>query len=142
VRYRAWLDAVPEVKGLKVKPPPRWQQYQNLKGKLPALPLVISGHHLVGYLYEFGPTIAGQPVPFQEIDSWARTTRRRIDGWEAATLRQMSVAYAVQAQRSRDPDCPSPLEEKQDTPAQKGAKLVEKFKALNSSRRKRGRGRG
>lgn len=130
---------MPEVKGLKTRPPSRWKQYQNLKGRAPTLPVAIYAGHLVDYLYEFGPTLEGRPVPFQEIESWSRTTRRRIDAWEALTLRQMSVAYAVQAQRSREPDCPSPLEESQDTPAKAGTKMVEKFRALNRGRNKRGR---
>lgn len=105
---------------------------------MPALPVVIYGGNLVDYLFEFGPTTEGQPVSFREIESWSRMTRRSLTSWESLTLRLMSQAYAGQAQRSRNPDCLSPLEEgKEPTPS---TKLVDKFRALNRSRRsKRGR---
>lgn len=104
------------------------------------MPPVFFGSHLLGYLYEFGPTMDGQPASFREIASWAELTGRRLDRWEALTLRKMSEAYAVQYQRSKEADCPSPLEDGQDTREETGNKIVDRFKALNSSRQK-GRGR-
>lgn len=48
------------------------------------------------------------PLTFVEIDAWQRVTGICLDPWESLDIRQLSVEWCAQADRSSDPECPAP----------------------------------
>lgn len=70
--------------------------------------------HLVGYLFEIGPTVAAGmgegPLSHGEIDAFQRNTGIDLTAWEARTLRRLSQDYVAQSQKSTVRDCPAPWE--------------------------------
>lgn len=81
-------------------------------GRLPDLPPLTAGQHLVGYLLEAGPLAYGGmgPVPLSHLDirAWQVNTGVELMAWEARTLRDLSRDYVVQLQASAAPDEPAP----------------------------------
>jgi len=84
----------------KGKEPDRRSRLQRLEdsGGSARLPEVSAAGHLVTRLFQIGPAIStgmGEgPLSFVEIECWQRVSRVRLTGWEGATLRRMSAAYA------------------------------------------------
>jgi hypothetical protein len=70
-------------------------------------------HHLAEYLFEIGPTIpAGMgegPISQLEIAAWQANTGVELTRWDVRTLRRLSIAYLMEAQKAKSPACPSPL---------------------------------
>lgn len=76
------------------------------------MPDVEHADHLIGYLFEVGPTMpAGMgagPVSFLEIDAWSTLTGTPLSSWESLALREMSCAYVAMQERAKDRNCPNP----------------------------------
>lgn len=72
-----------------------------------------AAHHLAEYLFEIGPTIpAGMgegPISQPEIAAWQANTGIELTTWDVRTLRRLSIAYLMEAQKAKSPTCPSPL---------------------------------
>lgn len=72
------------------------------------LPWVDAGGHLVGYLFEVGPTEGDGPLTFREIQAWRSETGAVLDSWEVATLRRLSIAFLSEYQAASDAKRPPP----------------------------------
>lgn len=79
------------------------------------MPDVLYGRFLLNYLGRLGWVSEGKPIPFSELESWARMAKVNLTGWEFETLHMLSVCYASELIRARRPDCPSPLEEENES---------------------------
>ena len=71
-----------------------------------------SALHIVGYLFEIGPTasngMGGTPLSFLEIQAWQDCMGVELDAWECRSLRRLSAEYLNEAQRATKPDCKAP----------------------------------
>lgn len=65
--------------------------------------------HVVGYLFEVGPSVGEHPLTFVELEAWQRVTGVRICEFEAFALRQLSGAYLAMRHEASDSKCPSPF---------------------------------
>lgn len=76
------------------------------------MPPVQAGHHLLGYLWEIGPTMpAGSGVGAitqQEIAAWQDNTGVCLQSWEARVLRSLSAQYLSAWHEAQEPDAPPP----------------------------------
>lgn len=97
-----------------VKPPTRLATLTAKEEKdgepqiLLELPPVDAAGHLIGYLFEVGPSSAGEMITFQELEAWQNATGTRLTSWEAITLRKLSGAYLGELQAAEDPKRPAP----------------------------------
>ena len=70
--------------------------------------------HMVGYLFEIGPTMAAGmgngPITHGEIESWQRNTGITLDAWESRTLKRLSLEYLNESYKSEERDCPPPFQ--------------------------------
>lgn len=71
-------------------------------------PEIEGAGHLVGYLFQVGPSTAGEVVTFQEIQSWAVQTGHVLNAWEVETLRRLSAAYLAEFSDAADEHRPPP----------------------------------
>jgi len=71
--------------------------------------------HMIGYLYELGPTVAAGagegPITHAEIAAWQANTGIQLDGSEARLLRQLSLAYLSESHKATKPECEAPWAE-------------------------------
>ena len=72
------------------------------------LPPIDAASHLIGYLFDIGPSTGGEVVTYSEILAWQEATGTVLSSWEATTLRRMSGAYLGEAQDATDPQRPAP----------------------------------
>lgn len=83
-----------------------------MNSPLAELPALDWGWHLIESLLEFGPAVPGpggpEPVPWTEIDAWAKRSKTELPGHEALALRQLSKDYCRQHNDGTDPNCPVP----------------------------------
>jgi hypothetical protein len=75
------------------------------------LPSIEAGEHLVEYLFEAGPTSAGEVLTYGEIAAWTRLTGTVLTSWEAKTLRGMSREYLSELHAATAKDRPPPSRE-------------------------------
>jgi len=76
-------------------------------GLEPELPEVYAPH-LIGILFEIGPTMGDGPLTHGELRAWMQNTGIELQAWEARYLRRLSIDYMVQSQQ---PDnCPAPYQ--------------------------------
>lgn len=54
---------------------------------------------------ESGPRALG----WADLSAWQRMTQTALTPWQAATIQQLSAAYAASAGAALDPMCPSPM---------------------------------
>ena len=116
MRHTAWLQAAPRAPdNSKAEPVSRLKRQQQERGDArwqPPMPPVHAGHHLLGYLWEVGPTMpAGMvqgPVTQQELAAWQVNTGIQLQAWEARALRTLSVAYLGAWSDAQAPDAPPP----------------------------------
>lgn len=70
------------------------------------------GIHLVGYLFEFGPTLAtgmgSSPVTAVEIQAWSGLVGIRLSPWEARLLMRLSRDYLNEAHKATAEGTPAP----------------------------------
>lgn len=111
----AWLQATPDKKPDKEPPPKsRWQQLEDRKSALVALPEIKSGGYLLSWLDELGwYSIGGMgspiPLSWTDIDSWARVTQTNIDSDDALLIRHLSKLFVGKFSEAKDPSCPAPF---------------------------------
>lgn len=82
------------------------------------------------------------PISYTDIHHWVAITQTEITPWDAHVLRELSKAYVVQLNSSKDPNTPPPY---CATPTQEQREdVTNKFKAFVKQRnsKKRGLGRG
>lgn len=113
VRQNAWLDTSPENpegSNSKAQNPTRRKDMEQ-RGVSPDMPLC-SAVHIIGYLYEIGPTessgLGQSPISHSEIESWQNNTGIELNSWESRTIRQLSIIYSNECIAARDYSCPAP----------------------------------
>lgn len=75
----------------------------------PALPEIDHADHLISYLLDVGPVAGdGGAIAYSELAHWQGVTGYRLTGWEASTLRELSIVYANQSTKARDKNSPAP----------------------------------
>lgn len=113
VRHTAWLNAAPVGKG----DPPGAQRLSRLQlledeGREPEMPPLEAGEHVVGYLWEIGPTAAAGmgvgPVTHEAIRAWQDNIGIDLHPWEARFMRLLSLEYVNQYYLSAAPECEAP----------------------------------
>lgn len=81
--------------------------------------------HIVGYLFETGPTVAagmGESVlSHSEIRAWQSNTGVNLQAWEARYMRKLSAEYLCESHAAKKRDCPAPW---LDAPYLKPAKNI------------------
>jgi len=96
---QAWLDLIPEKDAAR--------NGDKYDAPLPEIPDDHS--YLVDWLHQIGTAAAGfdslKPLPFAEIEAWARLMRFRLSAFEAKAIRVMSVAFAGIANDPKS-ECP------------------------------------
>jgi hypothetical protein len=84
------------------------------------MPPVDVGFHVVGYLYECGPTVpngAGiAALPHSEIAAWQSNIGIRLRPWEARFIRELSREYVDEFYLASDPQRPAPWRASGDHP--------------------------
>ena len=82
-------------------------------GKPVEMPPLIWGEYLLGYLFEFGPTMAAGmgagPLTASEIESWQHLLGIEFEPWEARLLRRLSNEYLAESHKATKRDCPPPF---------------------------------
>ncbi|MEH6436700.1 hypothetical protein [Massilia sp. DD77] len=82
------------------------------------MPSLDWGGYLVGWLFEFGPTMAAGagigPLTATEIESWQRLLGLQFEPWEARLLRRLSVEYAGESAHATARDRPPPFADSTD----------------------------
>ena len=143
VRQVAWLDAAPAPKGKGKtkstnKPMTRLEQITQA-GRNPALPDAGPASHLVRYLFESGPTMAGgmsgAPLSHGEIAAWQLNTGIELTAWEARTIRRLSCEYLAVSQDAAEFDCPAPYVEQDARPEQR-ERIANRVSAIFGARAK------
>lgn len=83
----------------------------RIDGLEPDLPSVDS-RQLLDVLFEVGPTMAAGmgagPITFSEMAAWQQQIGVRLSPWQVRAVRQLSLDYILQADKSQDRDCPAP----------------------------------
>lgn len=110
--YLAYLHCAPVAKDGKRSKQSRLQMYYAIKGAVPKMPVVRHEAYLTDWLSEAGTVMIGAngfvPLNWQELQAWCQMTGRRLDWWQAETLRKMSEAYANWAARGQQYDAEPP----------------------------------
>lgn len=88
------------------------QQTMQRDGIKPDMPPAGAAAHLVGILFEVGPTTpAGEgraPIAWTDIEAWQRCTGRPLSSWEARIVRRLSAEYVSGLGEFSDPAAPAP----------------------------------
>jgi hypothetical protein len=118
VRQSAWLNAPLERPKNDKGEEPQRSRLQILRRDLqdeshaPEMPPVDAGAHLLGYLFEIGPTMpAGMgpgAISNTELRAWQDNTGIELSAWEARTIRALSRAYVSEYGEAGDPKRQAP----------------------------------
>jgi hypothetical protein len=73
------------------------------------MPEIKDGKYLLDLLFSIGPAIAGYPLTFAELQAWQQSNSIKLDGFEANTIRRLSVAYVSEYNAASDPKRPAPF---------------------------------
>lgn len=88
-------------------------QRMQRDGMEPQLPELQAGGHLVGYLFEAGPTspagMGSAPLAWAELQAWQAQVGIELESWEVRTLRRLSGDFVAESRRAEAPDAASPL---------------------------------
>jgi len=100
---------------------------------------------LVEWLYEIGPmsyTAMGvSPIGWSDIQSWQSVTGLALEPHEAQAIKNLSLAYVDQHERSKEANCPCPWFDPTNVNRESVSdKIKDQFRAF-SERRKKQRGR-
>lgn len=142
----AWLNAVPTapaqpatLSGKRI-PVERKSRREMLYADRPApMPDADGGLYLIGYLMEAGPVessgMGATGLSWRELHYWQRQTGNKLRPWEARIVHTLSAAYAGEASRATDPDCPPPwsAEPTEIDRDEIGLRLQESFALLMST---------
>ncbi|MEG2030580.1 MAG: hypothetical protein RR376_08035 [Janthinobacterium sp.] len=89
----------------------RREDYQA-RGIAIEMPPLEWGDYLIGYLFEFGPTMAAGmgsgPLTGAEILAWQKLLGIEFDPWEARLLRRLSNEYVSESYLATKRDRPAP----------------------------------
>lgn len=114
VRQAAWLNAAPDKAESDKSKKPNKTRREALKQdgiEEPEMPPCDAGH-LIGYLFEVGPTMAAGtgegPITHGELEAWQRNTGIDLNAWESRTLKRLSLDYLAESQQARATDRPAP----------------------------------
>jgi hypothetical protein len=113
VRHTAWLHATPKDSKGKAAARSRLESFRidEEAGRTRIeliMPPIEGGDYIVGYLFEVGPSCAGEPLSFCEIEAWARQTGRILNCWEPVALKRLSNSYLAELQAAEAHDRPAP----------------------------------
>lgn len=95
-------------------PPPRETRLERLQanGQQPAMPPQPRAAHMLGWLFDAGPTQSGAmgdaPLGHAELAAWQANSGVVLQAWQASCLRRLSGEYLAQRQQAEQPDCPPP----------------------------------
>lgn len=108
-------------------------------------PPIDSGVYLLDYFFEVGPVMhVGEgiaPISWQEIESWQNGTYLELPPWEVLALRRLSIEFAREAARAKDPKRPAPWQTKEIDQDSVSIGIEKAFMAFakNQEARKKGR---
>lgn len=74
----------------------------------PEMPTVEAAAYLIGYLWDAGPTPAGQVLTHAELRAWQENNGVELSPWESRTLRRLSGDYLAETFKARRHDHPAP----------------------------------
>jgi hypothetical protein len=87
------------------------RDYENEEYE-PEMPPVEACAHILRYLWEVGPVLAGgmapAPITQQEIRSWQENSGVRLQPWEARWMRELSTVYLNELHKAEAPNRPPP----------------------------------
>jgi len=97
--------------------------------------------YIIRWLFEAGPIshspMGVTPLDWQTIKSWSDIQGIEIEPKEAEALKQLSISYLVQQQKSEDKTCPPPWTDPDQIDRDKVAdKVTSTFKAIANRRKK------
>ena len=76
-------------------------------------PDIYATRFYIDALWQVGPAEFGEygskQISWAEINNWNQAAELGLSGWELETIRDLSGVYAAWANKSRSPDCKSPL---------------------------------
>jgi hypothetical protein len=124
--------------GDKSKEPTK-SRLQLLRGRFgedfqPAMPPLDCGEHLVGLLWNWGPTMCtsmgDSPLTHQELSYCQANTGIELSAWEAETLIRLSREYLGESHRATKRDCKPPFAESTEGEQVKRAELQRKIRSF------------
>lgn len=103
------------------------------KGLEPQLPPPGPAAHLIGYLFEAGPTSPGamgaHVLGHVDLAAWQANTGIALQAWEAKGLRRLSAEYLSASHDATEPDCP-PFWAAPDATADRRAAVSDNVRSL------------
>lgn len=114
--HQAWLNTAPEPrdqkKHSKQKPVTR-RESRQISEQQKEPPDIYATRFYIDALWQVGPAEFGEygskPISWTELNNWNQASELGLSGWELETIRDLSGVYAALANKSRSPDCKSPL---------------------------------
>ena len=126
VRQGAWLNAVPERSGNDKSNAPLLSRLQKMRddkeddGYSPEMPPIAGAWHLIGYLFEVGPTMASGmgagSITHVELRAWQLNIGIELHPWEVRFLMRLSNDYVAESSKAEKPGCPAPWQPKDYVP--------------------------
>lgn len=96
--------------------------------------------YLVGWLDDLGwcetNGMGVQGVSWNSLFSWNSLTGADLDPWEAETLHQASLSYAIMWNEAKDPACPSPWSETRTDPKVLQDQIKNMFRSMIATQSK------
>ncbi len=90
--------------------------------------------YLLNYLFDVGPCLYGgmgpTPLTHVELQAWGDLVGIPLNGWEARTLRRLSMEYIGQQQKASAVDCAAPWAESVEARRVAGLTLKQSMKLL------------
>lgn len=79
---------------------------------MPDMPPVDGASHLIGYLFEVGPTLSGSmgegPLTNLELRAWQEAGGFELQPWESRFLLRLSREYLMQGHLAEKANCEAP----------------------------------
>ena len=125
----AWYNTAPsDAKGKKLAT--RLEKLTD-EGGQPSYPERPLFEHVIGWLFEAGPCMAGgmasAPLSHGEIRAWMDNTGQVLTPWEVKTLRRLSSDYLAAAQEAEKPECKAPFSDPETAKKLSDAELEKKL---------------
>lgn len=94
---------------------------------LPKVPQ--AAEHLIGYLFEVGPTVGEHAVTFTEIRNWSEATGTALNEFQATMLKTLSREFLSMKIEAAQDSCPAPVRPVEKTSEEALAEKREKIAA-------------